>query len=101
MLPLVISALLYYLLKPLVDCLEKKGVGRTLAIFLVFAGIAALLVWAGANVIPMITRQLTTFIDDLPAYIQTVNKEINQFLDHPFLKNYQGQLQDTLSNIST
>ena len=101
MLPLVISALLYYLLKPLVDWLEKKGVGRTLAIFLVFAGIAALLVWAGANVIPMITRQLTTFIDDLPAYIQTVNKEINQFLDHPFLKNYQGQLQDTLSNIST
>ncbi|MCS4487741.1 AI-2E family transporter [Streptococcus sciuri] len=101
MLPIVISALLYYLLEPLVDWLEKKGIGRTIAIVLVFIAIVSLLVWAVANVIPMITHQLMTFMDDLPTYIQTVNKEINRFLEHPFLKNYQGQLQDTISNINT
>ncbi|MFS1664140.1 AI-2E family transporter [Streptococcus sp. zg-JUN1979] len=100
LLPLVISALLYYLLKPLVDMLEKKGVGRNLAIFLVFLVIGAIIVMTFANVIPLITRQLGHFIDDLPSYIQTVNKEINGILAHPLLRNYQGELDEMLNSIS-
>lgn len=59
MLPLVISGLLYYLIKPLVSFIERRGVNRTMSIFIVFAIIAALLVWAVASFIPMIETQLT------------------------------------------
>lgn len=45
MLPLVIAALLYYLLKPIVDFIEKRGTSRVTAITIVFLAIAGLLAW--------------------------------------------------------
>lgn len=53
MLPLVISAILYYLIKPLVGLIERRGVNRTASIFIVYAIIVALLIWAVASFIPM------------------------------------------------
>lgn len=45
MLPVIISGLLYYLLNPIVDFLERKGLKRIFAISLVFFLIAVLLIW--------------------------------------------------------
>lgn len=45
MLPLVISMLLYYLIKPLVLLVEKIGLDRTMAILVIYAILALLLVW--------------------------------------------------------
>ncbi|MDU6560951.1 MAG: AI-2E family transporter, partial [Streptococcus vestibularis] len=44
MLPLVISMLLYYLIKPLVLLVEKTGLNRTMSILLIYAILALLLV---------------------------------------------------------
>lgn len=49
MLPLVISAILYYLIKPLVAFIERRGFSRTTSIFIVFAIIIALIIWAVAS----------------------------------------------------
>ena len=100
-LPLVISALLYYLIKPLVAIIEKRGVSRTTSIFIIFAIIVALLIWAVASFIPMIREQLTSFIENLPNYIRSINTEADKFLQSPWLANYQAELEDVLSNVST
>ena len=89
MLPLVISAILYYLIKPLVGLIERRGVNRT-----------ALLIWAVASFIPMIEGQLTSFVENLPAYVKSVNVESSKLLKSPWLANYQSELQDMLANIS-
>ena len=52
MLPVIISGLLYYLLNPIVDFLERKGLKRIYAISFVFFLIAVLLIWGLAVVIP-------------------------------------------------
>lgn len=54
MLPLVIAALLYYLLKPSVIFLNNRGLGLSTSIMLVFAIVIGLLVWAGSGFFPMI-----------------------------------------------
>ena len=100
-LPLVISALLYYLIKPLVAIIEKRGISRTTSIFIIFAIIVALLIWAVASFIPMIREQLTSFIENLPNYIRSINTEADKFLQSPWLANYQAELEDVLSNVST
>lgn len=100
MLPLVISAILYYLIKPLVGLIERRGVNRTASIFIVYAIIVALLIWAVASFIPMIEGQLTSFVENLPAYVKSVNVESSKFLKSPWLANYQSELQDMLANIS-
>lgn len=101
MLPLVISAILYYLIKPLVGFIEKRGVSRTTSIFIVFAIIIALLIWAVASFIPTIQEQLTSFVENLPSYVRSINVEANKFLESPWLANYQEELEEMLSNVST
>lgn len=100
-LPLVISALLYYLIKPMVAFIEKSGVSRTSSIFIVFAIILALLIWGVASFIPMIQQQLTSFVKNLPSYVRSIDIEANKFLQSPWLANYQEELEELLSNVST
>ncbi len=100
MLPLVISALLYYLIKPLVDFLERRGLGRVSAIFVVFTVIVILLIWAIASIIPMIREQILSFVSNLPGYVRSVNYEATKALQNPWLNNYKSELQDMLSNIT-
>ncbi len=45
MLPLVISMLLYYLIKPLVLLVERTGLNRTMSILVIYAILGLLLVW--------------------------------------------------------
>lgn len=53
LLPVVISALLYYLLLPFVTYLEKKGLSRIVAITVVFVSIILLLILAISAVLLM------------------------------------------------
>ncbi|CAM4192830.1 hypothetical protein AT575_04525 [Streptococcus penaeicida] len=100
MLPLVISTLLYYLTKPLVDRIEALGPNRTVSIFIVFSLILLMLIWAFSGLIPMISQQTTTFISDLPKYVETVNKEANKLLENDWLVSYRSELQSMLTNVS-
>lgn len=102
MLPLVIAALLYYLLKPSVIFLNNRGLGLITSIMLVFAIVIGLLVWAGSGFFPMIRDQLVTFVENLPHYVRIVNRESTKFLaNNDWLQNYQSELSQMLSNISS
>ena len=100
MLPLVISAILYYLIKPMVDFIEKQGVSRVVSISIVFALILAVIIWTISALIPTIDAQLTSFVRNSPNYVQSVSKEANHLLENTWLKNYQSTLENMLNNIS-
>ncbi|MFU1594493.1 AI-2E family transporter [Streptococcus dysgalactiae] len=100
MLPLVISTILYYLTKPLVDLINHLGPSRTTSIFIVFGLIILLFVWAISGFVPMVQTQLTSFIEDLPKYVGKVNEEANKLLENEWLVSYKPQLQDMLANTS-
>ncbi|KHD45137.1 AI-2E family transporter [Streptococcus hongkongensis] len=100
MLPLVISTILYYLTKPLVDLIESLGPNRTTSISIVFGLIICILVWAFSGLIPMISHQTTTFLHDLPKYVGTVNEEATKIVENKWLINYQTELQDILTNVT-
>ncbi|HEL1130144.1 AI-2E family transporter [Streptococcus equi] len=100
MLPLVISTILYYLTKPLVDMVEKLGPNRTASIFIVFALVILLFFWAISGFIPMIQDQLRSFVEDLPKYVAKVNLEANKLLENEWLVSYRSNLQDMLTGMS-
>ncbi|MGT2932875.1 AI-2E family transporter [Streptococcus catagoni] len=100
MLPLVISTIFYYLTKPLVGLIEKLGVNRTVSIFIVFGLIVCIMIWSFSGIIPMIGDQTRTFIEDLPRYVKTVDKEANKLLENHLLVDYRSELQDILTSIS-
>lgn len=100
MLPLVISALLYYLLKPIVDFIERRGTSRVMAITIVFVIIAGLLVWGIANFFPMLNEQLTSFIKYLPSYVRSVDAQVSKLLRNDLLASFRPQIEDAVTNFS-
>ena len=67
--PFVVSALLAYLGDPLVDRLQVRGIGRSLAVTLVFLLILTLLLALAVVLVPLLERQITTLFEKLPGYL--------------------------------
>ena len=99
-LPLIISGLLYYLLNPIVDFLEKKKVNRLLAISIVFVLIALLLVWGLAVAIPSLQKQIVTFFKNLPIYLKQIEYQLDQLLTDPRFEAVKPQVAEWTDNLS-
>jgi predicted PurR-regulated permease PerM len=77
----VISAFLAIGLNPTVAWLERRGIGRKVAIGVVFAGVILFFVGFGFAVIPPVVNQTTQFVHELPTYVDKLqnNATINRF----------------------
>ncbi|MDG3141346.1 AI-2E family transporter [Streptococcus suis] len=101
MLPIIISTLLYYLLKPFVSFFETKlRMSRTVAISLVFVIVIALLLWGIAVLIPAMEHQLITFAKNLPDYFKAIERQVSELLDSRQLSHYNIELQNVFNNVS-
>ncbi|MBM7717376.1 AI-2E family transporter [Siminovitchia sp. FSL H7-0308] len=71
--PIVLSGILYYLLRPAVNLLSKK-MPRTLAIIIVFLGIAGVMTGAVFVIGPELQKQFNLLIDNIPAYSSNIQQ---------------------------
>ena len=100
MLPVIISGLLYYLLNPIVDFLERHRVKRIIAISIVFILIALLILGGLADAIPAIQRQVLSFMKNLPDYLEKANMTIDDVLDNKVSPEIKPQLDEWTSQLS-
>ncbi|KXT74111.1 hypothetical protein STRDD10_01179 [Streptococcus sp. DD10] len=101
MLPVILAGLLYYLLNPIVDILEKHKINRLLAISIVFVLIAFLLVWGLAVAIPSLVNQVTSFVDHLPRYMNQLETSVNQILANKLFEQYRPNISQWMDKLST
>jgi predicted PurR-regulated permease PerM len=110
LLPFVVGMGLAYILDPLADRLEKRGMSRTLATttisgtFFLFATIAV--VFSA----PLLLQQLNIFVAELPNYISVVRDTIEPYINSvktkldiqqkQELKNLTGSLGDSATSIA-
>lgn len=66
--PFVVAALLAYIGDPLVDRLERLRLSRTGSVAIVFSLMTLAMVGVVLLLIPMLERQITTFIEQFPRY---------------------------------
>ena len=100
MLPLVISMLLYYLIKPLVLLVERTGLNRTISILVIYAILGLLLVWGISTAIPSLQNQILILIRNAPSYIARANSETERWINLPILSIFHGDLESMLSDFS-
>lgn len=74
--PFLIAAGLAYLLDPLVDRLETRGLGRTLAILLLALPVAGLLAVAVLVGVPALAAQLGDLIDQAPVLLVSLRDNL-------------------------
>lgn len=100
LLPMILTGLLYYLLNPIVDWLEKQNVSRTVGITVVFIFISFLLVWGLAVAIPSIQQQVVSFAKNVPSYIQDVEAQVTTLLENEQFSQYRPTILEQLNIIS-
>ena len=101
MLPVILAGLLYYLLNPLVDMMEKRKINRLVAITIVFVLITVLLIWGLAVVIPNLQTQIVSFFRNMPAYLKQSKKIIDDLLDSRLSEEFRPQIEQVTENISS
>lgn len=90
--PLAVAGVIAYLLDPVVDYLERKGVPRARAILCVFA--LAIMVIAGlfSTVVPRLVQETQNLARSVPGYVERAQQRIEAWLNNPprFLVNFLG-----------
>jgi len=101
LLPLILTGVVFYLLNPIVDFLEKRKVKRVYAIislYLLLIAIVALVVLA---VIPLIREQILGLIDNIPDYSQQVEHQFRDLIGSKFFNDAQAALGLESMDITT
>lgn len=101
MLPVILSGLLFYLLNPLVDMMEKYKINRVLAISIIFVIIAVLLIIGLAVAIPNLQRQVVIFAQNVPSYLEDADRVIDDLVTKRLPDDFRPQLEQVLANFST
>ena len=101
MLPVILAGLLYYLLNPLVDLLEKYKINRLVAITIVFVLITLLLIWGLEVAIPNLQAQIVSFFKNMPTYLKQAEKVLNDLLDSRLSEQFRPQIEQVTENISS
>ncbi|MEE9274238.1 MAG: AI-2E family transporter [bacterium] len=70
--PLVAAFILAYLLNPIVEILERRGVPRTAAVALLLLGVGVLIALLWASLAPIVEKQIVAFARRVPAYARVV-----------------------------
>jgi len=78
--PFAIGAGMAYICNPLVDRLERFGIGRTLGVIIVFLAVALVLTILILVLIPIVQQQIIQLLQNLPAYINWVRNNIAPLL---------------------
>jgi predicted PurR-regulated permease PerM len=111
-LPVIMAGILYYLLNPIVDFLEKKQLPRVWSIVGLFILVVVLIIWGVIVIVPKIQEQTISFANHFPQYIDTINKQMKELLGNPSLEQFRTQLEsigdriisslgDIIKNVST
>lgn len=98
-LPVILAGVLYYLVNPLVDWMERKKIPRLLGITWIFIVIGALIVWGITTLIPIIQEQTISIIGNWPIYWDNIVSQIDSWLRSDVLSEFQTRLSDFNTNI--
>jgi len=80
-LPLLLGGVLFYLSRPLLKWIEKKGWKRWTGILAIFV-IIGFLVWIFSSIVgPAVTKQVNALVNDAPKITQDVEKMVGYALD--------------------
>lgn len=76
-----LAIILAFLLNPIVNKLESKGIKRSLGTIIAYIAIVAIFVLLGISIVPTLVEETTKFLSNLPSSINNVMFTINNTLE--------------------
>lgn len=82
--PLLISFLLAYLLDPIIDWFERRGVNRTVGVLILLAGVAVFVTAFIMFMIPLVGHEVAVFAKRIPMYIARIQDDAIPWIERTF-----------------
>ncbi|WP_409341861.1 AI-2E family transporter [Paenibacillus sp. MBLB4367] len=89
LLPLILTGVVYYLLNPIVDYMERKKVKRLYSIVVLYLLIIGIVTLVVGSVVPLIREQVMSLIHNFPVYSQTVEAQFESWMGSDFINQLQ------------
>ncbi len=99
-LPVILTGIVYYLLNPIVDILEKIRVKRVYSILLLYLIIIGLISITIVSIIPFLKEQIMSLIDNLPKYVDIVEDQTKSLIGSDFVNQAQKTMNINISDLA-
>lgn len=96
--PFLISALIAYLLNPVVEFFEKKDLTRIGSVILVYIILLVLILFLGIFVLPKLFRDISILAESFPQYSQQIQIFIKNFQDGYINSNLPQGIKDIIDD---
>lgn len=91
-LPIILTGIVYYLLNPIVDFLEKHRVGRIQSILMLYVFIIGIVAVLLTLVIPVIREQIMDLVSNFPAYSETARVQFEHLMGSKLVNQFQDSI---------
>lgn len=98
--PLMLSGFFYYLLRPLVDFLEKRKLNRSLAILLLYVVFAGILTGFIIGVWPSLRDQIVALVQNAPALFAKLGEQLQEWENNGFFKDIFPENSNPLTQLT-
>ncbi|MDR9852533.1 AI-2E family transporter [Paenibacillus sp. VCA1] len=91
-LPIILTGIVYYLLNPIVDFLERHRVGRLQSILLLYMLIIGVVAVLLTLVIPVIREQIMDLVTNFPAYSEMIRVQFEHLMGSKLINQFQESI---------
>lgn len=91
-LPIILTGIVYYLLNPIVDFLERHKVGRLQSILLLYVLIIGIIAVLLTLVIPVIRQQIMDLVTNFPAYSEMIRVQVEHLMGSKLINQIQESI---------
>ncbi|UYO35005.1 AI-2E family transporter [Bacillus zhangzhouensis] len=100
-LPIILTGVVYYLLNPIVNLLEKARIKRIYSILLLYIVIIGIITVTIVSIIPFLQAQTMSLFHNLPKYVDTVEDQIRQLTGSNFINQVQNTMNFNVSELAS
>ncbi|RXZ78886.1 AI-2E family transporter [Paenibacillaceae bacterium] len=93
MLPLILAGVVFYLLNPLVDMMERRKIRRVYSIVVLYLLMIGLVTLIIVTVVPFVSGQVVSLVNNVPDYAQKLQIQFNELLGYGFIADLQNTVQ--------
>lgn len=91
--PIILAFIMFYLLNPLINFMEKYGIKRLWAIIILIVSIISLISLVIALVFPIIENQFLSFVNNFPNYVDYLVHQFDKLGHNSFIEPYIQDIQ--------
>lgn len=100
-LPIILTGIVFYLINPIVDFLERRRIRRIYSILLLYLLIIGLITITIVSIIPFLKEQIMSLIDNIPRYVDVVENQTKQLIGSNFVNQAQQTMNINISDLAT